>query len=243
MAASTSSSRREDVAGDPDARSRAALRDGPLTREELAERVARRARPRLRRPAQAGRVPRRADLRAPRARTCASRCPEPFEPHGRRRGHARARPPLPHPLRPGHPRGLREVVRRTRRPPQAGRWIKALGDEVAETEFGWRSPPTSRRCEAAAPSGVVRLLPAFDQYVVAAPRDDRATRAARAHLPARRLVLARPARRRRDGGRVGARGRRGDDRAVRARSARRSAPPPRPRRRGCLDAPTCHLAG
>jgi hypothetical protein len=32
-------------------------------------------------------------------------------------------------------------------------------------------------CEAAEPSGVVRLLGAFDQYVVAAPRDDRATTA------------------------------------------------------------------
>ena len=60
-------------------------------------------------------------------------------------------------------------------PAAPGRWIKALGDDVAETEFGWMLAADVAACEAAAPSGVVRLLPAFDQYVVAAPRDDRAT--------------------------------------------------------------------
>ena len=59
-------------------------------------------------------------------------------------------------------------------PAAPGRWIKALGDEVTETGFGWMLGADVEACEAAAPSGVVRLLPAFDQYVVAAPRDERA---------------------------------------------------------------------
>jgi hypothetical protein len=62
-------------------------------------------------------------------------------------------------------------------PAAPGRWIMALGDDVTETEFGWMLGADVAACEAAQPSGVVRLLPAFDQYVVAAPRDDRATRA------------------------------------------------------------------
>src|SRR3954453_7282386 len=60
-------------------------------------------------------------------------------------------------------------------PAAPGRWIKALGDEVTETEFGYLLGADVEDCEAARPSGVVRLLPAFDQYVVAAPRDTRAT--------------------------------------------------------------------
>jgi hypothetical protein len=58
-------------------------------------------------------------------------------------------------------------------PAAPGRWIKAL--DVVETAFGYLLADDVAACEAAQPSGVVRLLPAFDQYVVAAPRDDRAT--------------------------------------------------------------------
>ena len=60
-------------------------------------------------------------------------------------------------------------------PARPGRWITALGDEVTETEFGWMLGADLEACESAAPSGVVRLLPAFDQYVVAAPRDETAS--------------------------------------------------------------------
>ena len=93
--------------------------------------------------------------------------------HGHRGRDAGGRAPLPHPLRPGHPRGAGEVVRRTRRPPQAGQVVPA--DEVVETEFGLALAADVAAIEAAEPAGVVRLLPAFDQYVVAAPRDERAT--------------------------------------------------------------------
>jgi hypothetical protein len=62
-------------------------------------------------------------------------------------------------------------------PAPPGHWIKALGDEVAETEFGWALREDVESIETAQPSGVVNLLPAFDQYVVAAPRDTRATSA------------------------------------------------------------------
>jgi winged helix DNA-binding protein len=58
-------------------------------------------------------------------------------------------------------------------PAAPGRWIRAL--DVAETEFGYLLAEDVEACEAAQPAGVVRLLPAFDQYVVAAPRDERAT--------------------------------------------------------------------
>jgi hypothetical protein len=58
-------------------------------------------------------------------------------------------------------------------PTVPGRWIKAL--DVAETEFGSLLAEDVEACENARPEGVVRVLPAFDQYVVAAPRDDRAT--------------------------------------------------------------------
>jgi hypothetical protein len=60
-------------------------------------------------------------------------------------------------------------------PAPPGRWIKALGDEVTETGFGWMLGADVAACEAAEPCGAVRLLPAFDQYVVAAPRDRTAT--------------------------------------------------------------------
>ncbi len=60
--------------------------------------------------------------------------------------------------------------------PQAGRWIKALGEEAVETEHGWLLAGDLPGLEAAAPAGIVRLLGAFDQYVVAAPRDTRRLR-------------------------------------------------------------------
>jgi Winged helix DNA-binding domain len=58
-------------------------------------------------------------------------------------------------------------------PAAPGRWIKAL--DVVETEFGFLLAEDETACASADPTGVVRLLPAFDQYVVAAPRDTRAT--------------------------------------------------------------------
>ncbi|MBE2316866.1 winged helix DNA-binding domain-containing protein [Solirubrobacter sp. CPCC 204708] len=57
-------------------------------------------------------------------------------------------------------------------PAQAGKWFP---DDVVETEFGLALEEDVAAIEAAAPAGYVRLLPAFDQYVVAAPRDKRAT--------------------------------------------------------------------
>jgi hypothetical protein len=60
-------------------------------------------------------------------------------------------------------------------PAVCGRWIKAL--DVVETEFGFALREDAAAIEAAEPSGVVNLLGAFDQYVVAAPRDTRATSA------------------------------------------------------------------
>ena len=68
-------------------------------------------------------------------------------------------------------------------PAEAGRWLAALGDEVVEVEVeGERGagcwPRTSRRPPRREPAGVVRLLPAFDHYVVAAPRDADAVLAA-----------------------------------------------------------------
>jgi hypothetical protein len=59
-------------------------------------------------------------------------------------------------------------------PAAPGRWLKAV-DDVVETEFGYLFASDVDACERAEPTGVVRLLPAFDQYVVAAPRDTRAT--------------------------------------------------------------------
>jgi hypothetical protein len=55
--------------------------------------------------------------------------------------------------------------------PQAGKWFPP---EVVETEFGLALAEDAAAIEAAEPCGAVRLLPAFDQYVVAAPRDERA---------------------------------------------------------------------
>lgn len=58
---------------------------------------------------------------------------------------------------------------------QAGRWIAALGDEVAAVDVAgtarWLLAEDVDVLAAARPEGVVRLLPAFDPYVVAGPRD------------------------------------------------------------------------
>jgi hypothetical protein len=54
-------------------------------------------------------------------------------------------------------------------PAQAGRWFP---EDVVETEFGLALEDDVAAMEAAEPAGHVRLLPAFDQYVVAAPRGD-----------------------------------------------------------------------
>ncbi|HWT21889.1 MAG TPA: winged helix DNA-binding domain-containing protein [Solirubrobacteraceae bacterium] len=68
-------------------------------------------------------------------------------------------------------------------PAEAGRWLRGLGDEVEEVEIegaaGWMLAADVAEAAAAAPTGAVRLLPAFDQYVVAAPRgEDAVVRAA-----------------------------------------------------------------
>jgi uncharacterized protein YcaQ len=60
-------------------------------------------------------------------------------------------------------------------PAAAGRWLKALGDEAAVVEVDGE-PLTAlatdvEQIAAVEPAGEVRLLPAFDQYTVAAPRD------------------------------------------------------------------------
>ena len=59
---------------------------------------------------------------------------------------------------------------------QAGRLLAGLGDEVAAVSLGgtagWMLATDVAPAAAAAPSGAVALLPAFDQYVVAAPRED-----------------------------------------------------------------------
>jgi hypothetical protein len=63
----------------------------------------------------------------------------------------------------------------TTSPAQAGRLIERLGEDVVPVEVegtaSWMLVGHVQEAEAAAPSGVVRLLPAFDHYVVAAPRD------------------------------------------------------------------------
>jgi Winged helix DNA-binding domain len=57
----------------------------------------------------------------------------------------------------------------------AGRLLKRLGDEVAEVDVEgtktWSLAADVEEIAEAEPEGVVRLLPAFDHYVVAAPRD------------------------------------------------------------------------
>jgi hypothetical protein len=60
-------------------------------------------------------------------------------------------------------------------PAQAGRWHEALGDEAATVAVGGEElvmlAEDVEEAAAAEPGGAVRLLPAFDHYVVAAPRD------------------------------------------------------------------------
>jgi len=59
---------------------------------------------------------------------------------------------------------------------QAGKLIAALGDEVAAVSVdgweGWMLRDDVAAAGSSAPTGVVSLLPAFDGYVVAAPRDE-----------------------------------------------------------------------
>ena len=58
---------------------------------------------------------------------------------------------------------------------QAGRLIESLGEELVSVDIdgsqAWMLAEHVPEIEVAEPSGVVRLLPAFDHYVVAAPRD------------------------------------------------------------------------
>jgi len=60
-------------------------------------------------------------------------------------------------------------------PAGGGRWLKALGDEAAVVDVDGEDlmmlAGDVESAAAAEPTGVVRLLPAFDHYVVAAPRD------------------------------------------------------------------------
>ena len=63
-------------------------------------------------------------------------------------------------------------------PAEAGRWLNALGDEVEELEQGWMLAADAAEAAATEPAGAVRLLPAFDPYVVAAPRKEEAVLAA-----------------------------------------------------------------
>ena len=67
-------------------------------------------------------------------------------------------------------------------PAEAGRWLKRLGDEAVLVGEGvYMLTADVEAAAAAEPAGVVRLLPAFDHYVVAAPRsgDDVVTPEAR----------------------------------------------------------------
>jgi hypothetical protein len=151
-----------------------ALRDGPLTREQLAARVHRglsRGYGDLLKP-----VAFRGELIfAPsEGQNVRFALPEPFEPLDA----AEATRELARRYLTRYGPATREAFAKwfgSPSPAPPGRWIKALGDEVVETEHGWALREDVAAMEAAAPAGIVRLLPAFDQYVVAAPRDDRAT--------------------------------------------------------------------
>jgi hypothetical protein len=72
-------------------------------------------------------------------------------------------------------------------PAEAGRWLQALGNELEEVEQGWMLAADAEEAAAEEPAGAVRLLPAFDPYVVAAPRKEEAVLAA-----ARRAEVYRP---------------------------------------------------
>jgi winged helix DNA-binding protein len=67
-------------------------------------------------------------------------------------------------------------------PAQSGRWLQSLGDEAVEVSVdgrrGWMLAEDVDAVAAAEPAGAVRLLPAFDHHVVAAPRDADAVLAA-----------------------------------------------------------------
>ena len=159
---------------DPRRASRRRCEDGPLTREELARAGPPGPRPRLRRPAQAGRVPRRADLHV---QDHSLRAPGAVRAAGRRGGDAGDRPPLPDPLR-ARPR--REELAKwfgSPSPARPGAGSRRSATRRSRPSSAGRSPRDVDGIEAAEPSGVVNLLPAFDQYVVAAPRDTRATSA------------------------------------------------------------------
>lgn len=69
-------------------------------------------------------------------------------------------------------------------PAQAGTLIERLGEEVVPVDVegtrAWLLAEHAAAATAAEPMRVARLLPAFDQYVVAAPRDQEAVLPARA---------------------------------------------------------------
>jgi hypothetical protein len=146
----------------------AALRDGPLTREELARRV---------HPGLRGGY---GDLLKPVAfrgqlvfapsvgQNVRFALPEPFEPVDA----ATATVGIARRYLTRYGPATREAFARwfgNPSPAQAGRWIKAL--DVVETEHGWALASDIPSLEAAQPGGHVRLLSAFDPFVVAAPRD------------------------------------------------------------------------
>jgi hypothetical protein len=147
-----------------------ALADGPLSREELAQRVHQglgRGYGDLLKP-----VAFRGELIHVQDHRFA--LPEPFEPLDTEE----ATKEIARRFLTRYGPGTREELAKwfgSPSPATCGRWIKALGDEAVETEFGYALAADVDALEAAEPSGVVNLLPAFDQYVVAAPRDTRAT--------------------------------------------------------------------
>ena len=153
-----------------------ALKDGPLTREELAAQVHKglgRGYGDLLKP-----VAFRGELifAESQGQNVRFALPEPFEPLATEE----ATKEITRRYLTRYGPGTREDLAKwfgSSSPAVCGRWIKALGDEVVETEFGWALAADVAALEAAEPSGVVNLLGAFDQYVVAAPRDTRATSA------------------------------------------------------------------
>ena len=78
-----------------------------------------------------------------------------------------------------------------RRPAQATRYLRALGDEAMEVDVEgephWAMAEQAAEIAGTAPSGAVRLLPAFDPYVIGSARDIAAILApeykARVHRP------------------------------------------------------------
>ena len=97
-------------------------------------------------------------------------------------------------------------------PAQAGKHIAALGDDVAEVHVDgapmWMLAADVKAATTCQPARAVRLLPAFDQYVVASTRqaDDLLPgKAAGPRLPSPGLAVPRRARRRPDGRRLEAR--------------------------------------